>query len=131
MVTSPSKRRDIGTGIAFGLPAGVLIGIIFLNGNIALGLAIGLIAAVVYGSVPDVESQKRVYPLVGVFAGAVAGSLLGLLLGLLHGQYAAAMQQDYTRVLFGLPYKDGYMLFCSVIAAAMGLLAGAALANRK
>ncbi len=125
------KKPDLGLGMAIGLPAGALLGMIFLNGNIAMGLSIGLLAATAYGAVPATSRVNRLYPFIGIAAGALAGAILGLLLGLLHGQYAAATQQAHATWLFGLPYKGGYSLVCASFLAAVGLPLSVTLAARK
>lgn len=127
METTKWKNPDLGMGIAIGMPAGLLLGLIFLNGNIALGISIVILFLFAYSSLPE----KRTYAFIAIGAGAVAGALIGVVLGLIHGQYAAAMQLDYVKWLFGLPYKSGYVLVCTILMAAVGLPVGVAWGQRS
>jgi hypothetical protein len=129
------NRRDkqqkiyyIGSGIALGAAIGMLLGLLFMDGNISLGLIFGACIGLVFGLLLDVLGGKIVYSLAGLGIGALLGLIFGALLGVLVGPPAAP---GSAGVIFGLPISTGYGFIGAVSLAALGLGGGTLIGVNK
>lgn len=123
MQTATQKNTKSGSAIALGLSFGAILGMLFLDGNLGVGMGIGLLFGVIYDSC----AQGQVFPMFWAVGGAVVGAAGGALLGLLHGQYAVSIGRATAVTLFGLPYQPDYLVICALVAAAAGVAVGISL----
>jgi len=105
------KKSYTGAGIALGAGVGSSFGLLFMDGNIAVGAGIGVAIGIVIGSIADTLGQLPLYTLGGVVSGLIVGSIVGLLLR-----------------LFGL---DGLTGLGAAFGLALGLVAGTIIDTRK
>jgi len=118
----------LATAITLGASLGMLVGLLFMDGNISLGLIFGACIGLVFGLLIDVLGSKIVYSLAGLGIGA----LLGIIFGLLYALYVApSAPLGSTGVIFGIPISNGFWFIGATGLAAIGLLAGTLIGVNK
>lgn len=122
--TGKRKNAYMGLGIALGAGIGILIGLLFLDGNIAFGMGIGVAVGMVLGMITDELGRPPLQAFAGIMIGATVGTMLGTVIGLANGWYNVSQQQAVISTLFGLPFEPGYAGPAALIIASAGMVAG-------
>ncbi|MDX9850676.1 MAG: hypothetical protein RBT01_09235 [Anaerolineaceae bacterium] len=111
----------LGTGITLGASIGMLVGLIFMDGNISLGLIFGACMGLVFGLLIDILGKKIVYSLSGLGMGAILGTILGLLYAAI---VAPSNSSGSAGMIFGVPTSNGSWFIGAIGLGTMGFIAG-------
>lgn len=125
--------KNTGSGIAFGAALGILIGLLFMDGNITKGLIFGVSVGLVFGILMDMLQEKIVFSLAGMSMRMVTGLFIGLLVDLYQGYsiYQEFSVTDYEGMVSGLTNTHSFWLICVIVIGAIGLVIGTAIGVKK